>query len=115
MAIFELTFNTDPTVIDSEQTYELDGREYVIRQTWNARDESHSLSFYLTDGTPLALGRKVCLGVPILRGEVDDRLPPGMLLAVDSTGKDVEPGIDELGGDRVKVLYYDAAEVVSML
>jgi hypothetical protein len=102
--------STDPEVESYEQTEDLDGREYLIRLDRNERDESWSFSMYLTDGTPLALGKKVVLNYPLMFGETDSRLPPGRIFAVDTTASDTDPGLTELG-DRVILVYLDAAEV----
>jgi hypothetical protein len=112
MAVFILDTSIDPTDTDYAQTHELDGREYVLRFTWCSRDASWGVSVYLTDGTPLSLGRKIVLGIPLLNGEIDSRLPAGALMAIDPTGSDVDPGLGELGG-RVLLAYYDAAEFAS--
>lgn len=112
MAVFVLDITTDADTLEFEQTHELDGRAYLFVGKWNARDSAWRLSAYLTDGTPLALGRKVVVGVPLFRGEIDSRLPPGMLMAVDTTGADREPAIDEVGG-RVVIAYYDAEEMAT--
>jgi hypothetical protein len=109
VAVYEITIDVgDDEVI--EQDVELDGIVYTFRFAWNTRDESWSLSVLLPSGEGLAMGRKVVLGVPLLRGEIDSRLPPGMLVAVDTTEQSAEPGRYDLG-KRVIVSYFDADEV----
>jgi len=92
-----------------EQFVELDGREYLFRFDWNIRDESWYFGIYLPDETPLATSRRMAVGRPLLLGEIDDRLPPGLLMAIDTSGKEEDADLDELGA-RVIFAYFDAAE-----
>jgi hypothetical protein len=112
MAKFTLDISVDTDVNNFEQTHELDGRLYLMRFQWNRRDKSWSVSFYLPDGTPLATGRKINLGVPLLNGEIDERLPPGMLLSVDLTQSDVEAAHDDIGM-RIVLEYFDLDELTA--
>ncbi len=112
------TFELDIAVSEPNETnaydleMELDGITYTLAFKWNRRDESWVMSLFLPDGTMLASNRKVVLGMPLLRGEIDARLPPGVLMAVDSTATNAEPARDEFG-KRVFLAYYDADEVAS--
>lgn len=112
MAIWTLDVQTDTTVDDFEQDHELDGRLYTFRFMWNRRDNAWRFSLFLPDGTPLVYSRKIVVGFPLIRGEVDNRLPPGVLVAFDTLSTDTDPAQDELGA-RVPLVYYDAAEIAA--
>lgn len=116
MADFVIDTSTDPELEHYEETVELDGREYLLRFDWNRRDESWYLGVYLPDGTALSTGRRILHGVSLLRGEIDSRLPPGLLMAVDFSGTQTDPGIDELGIDaRCGLVYTDAEDLAAEL
>jgi hypothetical protein len=107
MAMWKLDLRYQSNENEFFQTHELDGRRYQFRVTWNERDGASRLSVYQPDGTPLVLSRKIVLGVPLWRGEVDPRLPPGWLIAVDRSRSDVDPSREDLG-ERVPLIYFDA-------
>jgi len=88
-------------------TLELDGRTYGLEFLWNERDEGWSLAVQDDAGAELARAR-IVVGFPLFRRCLDERLPPGEFIALDTSGADLEPGVDDLGG-RVKLLYMEAA------
>ena len=110
MSVFVIDTSTDPEVKSYEQFQELDGREYQFTLDWNERNEHWTLGAYLPDGTRLAVGRKVVIGVPLFRGEIDKRLPPGLLIAVDASESGTESDVDELGS-RVLLMYSTVDEL----
>jgi hypothetical protein len=113
MAIYELDVSHASDDTEWTQINELDGVRYLLRFTWNRRDEALRLSLYLPDGTELALSRKLVCNVPLFRGEIDERLPPGLLMVVDLLGKD-DSDPDLAGfGDRWILAYYDAEFVAT--
>lgn len=63
-----------------------------------------------TDGNPLLSGLKVTLSTPLLNRFVSTALPNGDLMAVDTTGQDLMPGLQDLG-DRVLLCYFSNAEL----
>lgn len=87
---------------------ELDGSTYRLELAWNERDEAWSLSIFAQDGTQLLAGRAVLLGAGLTIRSVDRRLPPGELLVVDTSGRDEDAGLADLG-DRVLLVYREAA------
>lgn len=107
MAIWTLDISYAPDENDFDQIVELDGVRFLLRFTWNSRDFDWRLSVYQPDGTPLALARRMVLNIPLLSGEIDKRLPPGWLVAYDSTGSETSAAHDELGA-RVLLVYFDA-------
>jgi hypothetical protein len=113
MAIF--TIDTDPTPLYWNQTTQLDGVEYLLRFYWSGRESAFYIGVYDQNENPIALSIRLVVGVPLLRRFQDPRLPPGMLLLVDTTdrGEDLENAAD-LGG-RWVLVYFDAAELPSLV
>lgn len=107
MAMWNLDIRYKSDENEFFHTQELDGRRYQFRFTWNKRDNAWRISAYLPDGTPLALSRKIVIGIPLFYADIDKRLPPGWLMAVDRSDSNVDPGHDELG-QRVPLIYFDA-------
>lgn len=110
MALLVLDTSVDPEVFAYEQFVDLEERTYLFRLDWNEREEAWSLSIYDQDEDPIVTGKAVRIGVSLLRGEVDSRLPQGVLIAVDTTEQHGEAGVSDLGG-RVKLLYAEAASL----
>ncbi len=110
MAVYELPLRADLTHYDFETT--LDGVAYVLELRWNVRDEAWYLDVRLADGTDVVVGVKVVLEWPLGTRSRHASRPPGQLVAFDTSGVRDEPKIDDLGS-RVKLLYFDLAEVNS--
>jgi hypothetical protein len=89
------------------EVVELEGREYVLHLDWSERDESWYLSIYDQDEVPLALGLRLLVGHPLLKGQTNPKLPPGFMTVVDSTGLDVDPGLTDIG-TRAFLVYEDS-------
>lgn len=104
---------TIPTRTDGTQHYtfrtSLGGNVYRFEFFWNARDSSWS--FVMSDGTgePL-VARKVVLDTPMFSRFQDGRLPFGEMMAMDTSGQDVEPGLTDLGS-RVLLTFTDGADI----
>lgn len=88
----------------------LDGATYLLEFRWSIREACWYLDLRDEQEDPIYLGMKVLPNVNLLFRCVDERCPPGVLAAVDTTGAGDPPGIDDLGG-RVQVLYFPAAEL----
>ncbi len=86
---------------------DLEGASYTIETRWNERAGLWFLSVSDKDGVPISAGRAVVLGADLLGKTVDARRPPGVILAIDSTGEDIEAGRDDLGA-RVQILYIES-------
>jgi hypothetical protein len=110
MAILILDTSVDPEVTAYEQHVDLEGRTYLLKFDYGQRDDSWYLSLYDQDEDPLVCGKRVAIGIPLLRGEVDSRLPPGILMAVDTTETGQEAGLEDLGA-RVKLVYLELASL----
>lgn len=89
---------------------ELDGATYKIEALWSDRDEAWSISLLTAEEAPIVVGRKLVLGLPLFQRFKDARLPPGRLMAIDSTADRREAGLSDLGR-RVQLCYFDASEV----
>lgn len=102
-----------PTLTDGTKSYEFraqfGGATYLVALRWNARAQAWRLSLSDSEGNVLRT-KKVALGVGLLARESNSRLPYGELLALDTSGQDLQPGVDELGA-RVKLLFTDYADL----
>lgn len=102
------------TVTDGTPDYrfrsELDGVTYTLELHWNARLEAWFLDVGDVDGNVLKHGIRVVVGWPLLFRAVDEDLPPGDLMAIDTSGQDAEAALNDLGG-RVQLVYVEAADL----
>lgn len=89
---------------------DLEGVTYQFTFRWNSRDASWYFDLADVEGNPLLSGRKVVLGAFLLARFRTAGLPPGEIQAVDTSGANVEAGIDELGA-RVQLLYFESTEL----
>lgn len=89
----------------SEQVV-LDDVTYTLDLRWNRRAERWFLAISDADG-PIVSGMKVIVDRPLLTHVGSSRKPPGVLMALDTSGAGEDPGIDELG-DRVLLMYDEA-------
>lgn len=105
-------------LIPSEPFYtfgvDLEDTSYLIEMRWNGRDVPGAwyMSIMEEDGTPIRMGIKVVLGTFLGRRSVNAKFPPGLLVAIDLTGKGQDATLDDLG-TRVVVYYYTAAEILT--
>lgn len=89
------------------QITRLDGVAYELSFRFNQRELAWYLSIALEDGTELARGIKIVVGIDLLRRRKHDlRLPQGLLVAVTNTNDDSPPGLADLGIDRRVTLTY---------
>lgn len=91
---------------------DLDQLSFRFDFDWNDRSESWSFNLYDASNVLLLAGRKVVVGFPLLNRFRDPRLPPGDLHAIDTSGANLDPKFADLG-DRVKLLYVEAASMGS--
>jgi hypothetical protein len=88
----------------------LSGRDYVFTFHWNAREAAWYFDLADQDEVPIATSRKVTVGFPLITRCVDDRRPEGMLMAIDSSGQNGDPGLDDFGS-RVKLVYFEPEDL----
>jgi hypothetical protein len=105
-----LLIPTSPGVPYYVQKTRLDGRDYILRFSYNERIQRWYVGICDEEGTPLLLGLKLVANWPLLRHyRHDPRLPPGELMAVDLTNDGSPPTLNELGeGKRVELTYFEA-------
>lgn len=89
---------------------DLDATTYGFEFKWNARDASWYFNLADADGLPLLSGLRVVVRHLYLSRYRYFGLPIGELEFVDSTDKDLEPGLEDLG-QRVFFIYTPAAEL----
>jgi hypothetical protein len=106
--ILELPLVSDQPHFDFE--YVLDGVNYVFEFRWNDRAGEWFFDVRLEDGTDVLSGLKVVLDFPLGARSRHASRPPGMLIAFDSSGKQAEAGLEDLGS-RVRILYFDKSEI----
>lgn len=109
MAIIEIPTLTDGTTA-YDQRIELEGVEWLFSFQWNARVDRWFMSINALDGAPVLAGAGVPVGIRLNRRAVGG--PPGDLIAVSETASLEPPGLLELG-DRVRLYYVEAVDVVS--
>ena len=86
----------------------LDGTNYLLDRAWNDRDEAWYMDISLDDGTLLAAGRKLVVDWPLTGiRDTDPRMPPGVIFCTDTSGKQIDPGLNDLGA-RVPLCYEEA-------
>lgn len=88
----------------------LDGRDYVLELRWNQRQGRWYLKISTADDGTIQGPVAVVADWPLVYPGKDLPLPPGCLMAVDTTGQGRDPGLTELGG-RVVLVYLDAEEL----
>lgn len=109
---------------DYRQVTTLDGRDYVLRFLFNEREDKWYLSVADESDVSIVHGIKIVPLVSLLRKVTDARRPPGVLMARDMTGADVDfsagekivdldPGLNDLGG-RVLLFYFAEDELVDI-
>jgi len=88
----------------------LDGTAYKLTLQWSDRERRWYFDLSTSEGERVATGRKVVADTPLLARDVGDLVPPGMLIAFDTTGEDGDPDLRELGS-RVILCYIDGADI----
>lgn len=92
----------------------LDGLTYTMEFRWNTRDAAWFLDLATEDGTPVASGVRVVVGFPLCARVTGANRLPGVLIARDTSGRGIGPGLADLG-DRVKLLYFTRDELLEAL
>lgn len=87
----------------------LDGSTYRLTFRWGEREAAWFFSVSEEDGTPISTNVKVVINFPLARRNAKRR-PPGMFLAIDTSGTGTEARIDDLGR-RVALHYFAEDEL----
>ncbi len=106
-----ITIPTTSTPNTSQSTV-LSGQAFVFTFHWNHRESAWYFDLADQDEVPIATARKIVVGFPLLPRCVDDRQPPGMLMAVDTAGKNQDPLLEDLG-TRVQLIYFEPEDLVA--
>lgn len=101
-----------PSVPVYEMAVPIGDASYVFGVRWNARAGAWFFDLSETDGTPIALGVRVTLGVYMARRVTHPLLLNGVIVARDRSGRKTDPGLDDLG-TRVQVLYATNEDVTA--
>lgn len=92
---------------------DMDGVTYTLQFKWNARAPGWFVSISTSTGEVLVLARRLPVNWPLWWRNRDPLLPSGYLMLNDTTGADLDPGVEDLGA-RVQVVYVTAAEVAAL-
>lgn len=92
----------------------LDGRDYILRFAYDARFDTWHFDVLLIDETPLAQGVRIVAGIPLLKHhhDVENRLPPGAIVAIDLNRRSIDPGREIT--ERHRLIYFTAAELAAL-
>ncbi len=96
---------------DYDLQVELDGQTYGIEMHWNFRSLQWAMSLFDAEGVAVALNIGVVVDFPLARRVQRSEMPPGVFIAVDTTGQNTDPGFSDLG-TRVQLLYMSPGEFV---
>jgi hypothetical protein len=94
---------------NAPQITTLSGRDYEILYRFNQREGRWYLTIRSVAGEVIQGPVKIVADWPLIYPGQDLPLPPGTLIAIDTTGQGKDPGLAELGG-RVLMFYFDEAE-----
>ena len=106
-----------PTVTDRARysiEVELDKVFFKLDFEWVERSGHWYFSVSDATGKALVSGQRVVVGTPLLARFRNQAMPAGMLIAVDTSSGNVDPGFADLG-DRVKLFYLEVADIPASL
>jgi hypothetical protein len=99
-----------PTRTDLEfytEQVELGGVVYRLTFAWNLRDSAWYMSIADVDGVAIVSGIRIVVDYPLLNSVSNADRPTGLLLAIDTSGAGLDPGLEDLG-DRVLLMHEEA-------
>jgi hypothetical protein len=86
---------------------DLAGVTYGLEFRWNDVANGWFLRLFDAEGVELMSAIRVVVGWPLMKRSQDSRLPAGTIWAFDTTGRDADPGRNDLG-TRTKLLFFEA-------
>ncbi len=92
---------------------EIEGSTFSFEFIWNDRDDSWYCQIGDAQENLLAGSVRCVLGKSLFGRYRNTALPPGQFICIDTTGKDLDAGLTELGS-RVQIWYFNAAEVAAL-
>jgi hypothetical protein len=99
-----------PSAQNASQVTTLSGRDYVFTFHWNAREGAWYFDLADQDELLITTSRKVTVGFPLVTRCVDPRRPEGILMAIDSSGQNKDPQLDDFG-TRVQLVYFEPEDL----
>ena len=97
------------------QTTSLDGVPYLLRFSFNQREQTWWLLLSTGDGDPIYGSVKLVVSFPLFASCADSRKPPGKLIVVSSTTDLSPPGLEDLvEGGRCQLCYIPAADLATI-
>ncbi len=88
---------------------ELDNATYGLELRWNFLSEAWFMSIYTSDDILVVADIRIVVDWPLGGRYADARMPPGRLIALDTTGEHQDPGLADLG-TRTQLLYFTRDE-----
>lgn len=88
----------------------LEGATYTLEMRWSVREERWYLDVLTEERDPIYTGIALVLSFRLGARCADERWPPGALYAVDTSGANLDPGINDLGV-RVKLVYFESSDL----
>lgn len=92
----------------------IEGVIYIFQFRWNTIHEYWTFDILNYESVPLISGVKVVINYPLLNRYASSLLPPGEIIALDTSGKLERVGRNDLG-DSVKLIYVTAAEYDALI
>lgn len=83
---------------------DLDGQTYGLQFVWNERFGAWFMSIFDVNDNPLICGVRVVVDFPLAFRSTLAGLFPGMLIALDTSGQHIDPGLNDFG-TRVLLQY----------
>lgn len=87
---------------------------FTLEFRWNAVEECWYMDLKAEDDDPIVTSVKVVVDFPLCNRVNDPRRPSGYFMANDTANLGEDPGIADLG-DRVRLLFFTAGEVLAEL
>jgi len=107
-----LQIPTSQTLPFYSETVLLEGTSYNLFFKWNVRDSAWYMSIQTSNQVDIVDGIKIVCDWGLLRRYRSLAVPPGEIVAVDTTGAGIDPGLNDLG-TRVILTYVTSPELSS--
>lgn len=105
--IIKTQFNNSSSFVE---TITLDNKIYEFQFDWNVRDEHWSMMIRDKNNQVIVSGIKIVADYELISMYRYLDVPPGYLIAVDTSGQGLDPGFDDFG-TRVLLMYFSQGEI----
>ena len=78
MSILQINIDTEQAI--TSQTVNLEGQDYILRFTWNNRDNSWNMDILLPADVPIIMGIKLVVNYELISRYIQANVPPGMMI-----------------------------------